>query len=327
MKQTLIIFISACIAFSSCVTARQFDELSNEKDAINAKNDELARANQDLTIENEELNAEIRNINERMAALESDTTILGTSLRHMRNQYDKINDLNELLSSKSSELLSEAADENRKILDELNEKELKLQKTEDDLMSLEVELNKKESALDSLETDLADRSKRLEELESLLSEQEQVANALKSKVTDALKGFEHEGLSIVEKDGKVYVSLEANLLFPSGSTKINDEGKDALISLAKAIQDNEDLEVIVEGHTDTDAIKSNSIPSDNWELSVLRATAVVKLMTENSSIHPDILTASGRSEFHPVDESNKAKNRRIEIILSPDLTELYNIID
>ena len=123
------------------------------------------------------------------------------------------------------------------------------------------------------------------------------------------------------------MSLEAKLLFPSGSTSINEEGKKALIDLAKAIENEADLEVIVEGHTDTDKIRSNTIPSDNWELSVLRATAVVKIMVNNSAVEPKILSASGRSEYHPVDEEDKSKNRRIEIILSPNLNELFDLIE
>ncbi len=124
-----------------------------------------------------------------------------------------------------------------------------------------------------------------------------------------------------------YVSLEAKLLFPSGSTVIDAEGKRALIDLANAIEGQSDMEIIVEGHTDTDALRSTSIPRDNWELSVLRATAVVKIMTENSKVSPLILSASGRSEYHPVDPEDKARNRRIEIIISPNLNELFEIID
>jgi chemotaxis protein MotB len=121
--------------------------------------------------------------------------------------------------------------------------------------------------------------------------------------------------------------MESKLLFPSGSTAIDPEGKKAIVELAKAIQDQGDLEIIVEGHTDTDQIRSNAIPRDNWELSVLRATAVVKMMTENSSIDPKRLSASGKSEYLPVDTNDKARNRRTEIILSPNLDELFQVIE
>jgi chemotaxis protein MotB len=122
------------------------------------------------------------------------------------------------------------------------------------------------------------------------------------------------------------VSLEAKLLFPSGSTVVNPEGKKALLDLASVIAASQDLEVIVEGHTDTDALRSAAIPRNNWELSVLRATAVVEILTRDGKVAPEVLTAAGRSEYHPVDETDKARNRRIEIVLAPDLDALFEII-
>ena len=245
----------------------------------------------------------------------------------MRSQYDKINELNDILSSKNSKLLGDAAEENRKLLAELEITRTDLQKKEDDLALLESRLNEKEDSLNVMSSELASRSQRLAELETLLAEKDAAANALKKKVSDALLGFKDKGLTIEERNGKVYVSLEAKLLFPSGSTVINSEGQQALINLARAVEDQKDLEIIVEGHTDTDQIRSNKIPSDNWELSVLRSTAVVKIMLGNSNIDPKLLSAAGRSEYHPVDPEDKAKNRRIEIVLSPDLGELYKIIE
>jgi chemotaxis protein MotB len=120
--------------------------------------------------------------------------------------------------------------------------------------------------------------------------------------------------------------MEAKLLFASGSTAVDPNGRKALVDLAKAIENEVDMEVIVEGHTDTDQLRSTSIPRDNWELSVLRATEVVKIMTTNSNIKPQILSAAGRSEYMPIG-ADKAKNRRIEIILQPDLGELYKLIN
>jgi chemotaxis protein MotB len=121
--------------------------------------------------------------------------------------------------------------------------------------------------------------------------------------------------------------MEAKLLFASGSTVIDPNGRKALIDLAKAIENEVDMEIIVEGHTDTDKLSSSTAPRDNWELSVLRATEVIKMMTANSNLKPIVLSAAGRSEFHPIDPNDKAKNRRIEIILQPDLGELYKIIE
>jgi len=312
---------------SSCVTARQYEELEAKKAQIETENNSLKKKNTELSTANTELNAQLEDCNERKVALESDTTILGTSLRHMRNQYDKINELNELLTSKNSKLLKDAADENRKLLEELDVARLDLQQKENELHALEADLNAKEADLEQLSAEVDARSQRVDELEALIAAKDEAVNSLRKKVSDALLGFQDKGLTVEQKNGKVYVSLEAKLLFPSGSTKINTEGKQALIDLAKAIEDQSDLEIIVEGHTDTDQLRSNNIPRDNWELSVLRSTAVVKIMRENSAIDPKIISAAGRSEFHPIDPDDKAKNRRIEIILSPNLNELFEIIE
>ena len=320
-------YILLIALFSSCVTARQYGELEAKKNAAEEENGKLRSQNERLTIANTELEASLGDCEERRTALESDTTILGTSLRHIRNQYDKINELNDLLTSKNSKLLQDAAEENRKLLEQLDVARLDLQTKEDELRILEADLNTKEGDLAKLSTELDARAQRVDELEELIAAKDAAVNSLKKKVTDALLGFADKGLTIEQKNGKVYVSLEAKLLFPSGSTKIDPDGKQALVDLAKAIEDQADLDIIVEGHTDTDKIRSKDIPRDNWELSVLRATAVVKIMKENSSIDPSVLSAAGRSEFHPIDPEDKAKNRRIEIILSPNLNELFEIIE
>jgi chemotaxis protein MotB len=150
---------------------------------------------------------------------------------------------------------------------------------------------------------------------------------LKNKLQNALLGFKDMGLSVTEKDGKVYVSMEAQLLFATGSTVVDPKGKKALVDIAKAIENETDMEVLVEGHTDTDKLNAPAYPKDNWDLSVLRATEVVKIILANSKVQPQILSAAGRSEFHPVDALDKSKNRRIEIILQPKLDELYKLIE
>ena len=173
---------------------------------------------------------------------------------------------------------------------------------------------------------LAEREKRVNELESIINEQDRAVKLLKDKVAAALKGFENKGLKVEERNGKIYVSLEAKLLFASGSTKVEDEGKKALIDLAKVLESEKDLEIIVEGHTDTDKLAGTTHPKTNWELSVLRSTSVIEIMMANSAINPTQLMAAGRSEFIPVDANDKAKNRRIEIIISPNLNELFKLI-
>ncbi len=331
MKKTYIystaIIIGIMLIFQSCVPQRKFQELTTEKTTMETENVTLRENNESMTTSINEMEADNTLLNEKLKGLKSDTTILGTSLRHMTGKYDKINQLNDIMTAKSDALLLESINENKELLAELDITREQLLAKEDILNLLEADLNEKEANLNGLSSDLESKSKRVDELEKLLEAQQTAVNSLKDKVSAALLGFEGEGLTVEQKNGKVYVSLEANLLFPSGSTVINTEGKQALIDLAKAVEDQSDLEIIVEGHTDSDKMNSPKHPKDNWELSVLRATSVVKIMTANSTIEPAILSASGKSEYVPVDPSDKSKNRRIEIILSPNLDELFKIIE
>lgn len=287
----------------------------------------LKKANELLEAGNKDLSNKVDAQAEQIGELNSDTLQLGKEYRQLKAQYDKINELNEILSKKSSELLSQATGENKKLVDELNETQEKLQKKEDMLKGLEKDLNEKQAAIDKTNAELADKQKRLENLEKLLADQQAASETLKNKVQAALLGFKDKGLTVSEKDGKVYVSMEAKLLFATGSTAVDPNGKKALVDLAKAIENEVDMEILVEGHTDTDKLNASAYPKDNWDLSVLRATEVVKIMMANSSVHPEILTAAGRGEYHPVDSNDKSKNRRIEIILQPKLDELYKLIE
>jgi chemotaxis protein MotB len=252
--------------------------------------------------------------------------LLGKSLRMKERQYDKIDALNVRIQDQLEDLQKGSTIENQRLMNDLNATRLELQRKEDELKQLEATLNKKEATLNQLSADLASREQRVKELEDIIASKDAAVNELKNKVSAALLGFKDKGLTVEEKNGRVYVSMEAKLLFPSGSTKINTEGKSALISLAKVLQDQKDIEVLVEGHTDTDKLSSSSHPKDNWELSVLRATSVVDIMLVNSSINPAKITAAGRGEFLPLDASDKAKNRRIEVILIPNLDELFKMI-
>lgn len=325
-SKKVIFFILPILFLGSCVTQRKFEELKDKEELCISENENLKKENETIQVQLTELQANLEDQKNNLDALKNDTTILGTSLRHMKVQYDKINELNELLSSKSSKLLEDAANENRVLLQQLDATRIELQQKEDVLNKLEADLNTKETRLNKLKTDIESREKMVADLQNMIAQKDAAAEELKAKVTKALLGMKDKGLTIEQKNGKVYVGLEANILFPSGSTSIGTDGKKALIDLAKAIEGQSDLEIIVEGHTDTDKLNSPNHPKDNWELSVLRATAVVKIMTDNSNLDPRILSASGRGSLHPVSD-DKSKNRRIEIVLSPNLGELFDLIE
>jgi chemotaxis protein MotB len=187
-------------------------------------------------------------------------------------------------------------------------------------------LNQLETALNTKEEELLEREAKLQELRVAISVKDSLMNALRQSVSDALLGFEGNGLTIEKRNGRVYVSMEAKLLFATGETAVDKKGQEVIIDLARALGNRDDLDIIVEGHTDSDEFQRSTFPRNNWDLSVLRATSVINIMLDNSDINPDMLVAAGRSQYMPVDPNNKAKNRRIEIILSPKLNELLEMV-
>ncbi|MPN02870.1 putative lipoprotein YiaD [bioreactor metagenome] len=154
---------------------------------------------------------------------------------------------------------------------------------------------------------------------------------LRNKLTIALKGFENNGLTIVEKDGKIYVSMDESLLFASGSWTVNAKGKDALMKLSNVLAENQDISITVEGHTDNVPYKGSGQVKDNWDLSVMRATSVTKIILDNKSVDPKRITSAGRGEYFPIDPANNSearqKNRRTEIILTPNMDEFMKILN
>jgi chemotaxis protein MotB len=206
----------------------------------------------------------------------------------------------------------------------------KLHTLNDNYNTLNNNYSASSSQVTKLSADLQAREARLKEVEAILRKQNEATNALKNKLQQALLGFQNSGLTVDVRNGKVYVSLADKLLFPSGSIVINDKGKQALAQLAAVINKEPEINIAVEGHTDDKKVINLGQIKDNWDLSVLRATSVVRYLTETENVDPVRLTATGKSQFQPVDpadnEAARAKNRRIEIVLSPKLDELYNLI-
>jgi len=323
----LSLALIVAIGFVGCVPQRKFAEVKSAKDESDVENMELQRKLDNISATTKEQGTTIETLKKSVSKLNEDTLLYGKEYRRLRVMYDKVNDLNNELLSKNEKLLSSSLDENRKLLRDLERAKEALQVKEDSLYKLEKSVKEKQAALAKAQKDLFDREIKIKELDSLLQAQRSASELLKAKLEAALLNYKNKGITVREENGKVYVSMEAQLLFPSGKTDINPDGKAAIIQLAKIIQDEKDLNITVEGHTDTDKINSAGlIPRDNWELSVLRSTEVIKLITANSTIDPAQLSASGRSEYHPLDAEDKARNRRIEIILEPNLKELYNII-
>ena len=177
---------------------------------------------------------------------------------------------------------------------------------------------------------IADQAKRLAHLQALIQSQKDVMNKLKKNIADALVNFKADELSVYIKDGKVYVSLQEKLLFKSGSDVVDPKGREALGALAQVLNNTPNINVMIEGHTDTVSIKRDKF-QDNWALSTARATSVVRILTKDYMVNPHSIMAAGGSKFYPVQSNNtdagRGANRRTEIIISPNLSELFKLLD
>ncbi len=334
-----VLFVAICGVFLfSCVPARQLEEIKKKKEACETQNETLKTENQNLTTSNTELQATITIQNKKIAGLVLDSSVTGMSYRTLTTRYDQLNKIYQQLLDKNKELLSGNTTETQNILKELQTTKDSLLTKEDALKKLAADLEAKKKSLDALskeletsKTELEAKSAKLTELQNILNKKDSIVKALKNKILDALTGYEGKGLTVTQKNGKIYVSLEESLLFPSGSFTVDAKGVEAIKKLAKVLESNPDINVLIEGHTDNVPYTGTGVLKDNWDLSVLRATAIVKIITTNSDVAPKRLTAAGRSEYDPVGSNEttagKAKNRRIEIILTPKLDELFQIIE
>jgi len=224
--------------------------------------------------------------------------------------------------------------DNANVQHKLNECDKNVKDLNDQKTSLLNENSLVQNDLKSLTTEskmtIADQARRLKSLQDMIQAQKNVMSKLKNSIAAALMNYKTDELSVYTKDGNVYVSLAEKLLFKSGSDVVDPKGKEALKSLAQVLNGTKEITVMIEGHTDNVPIKTN-IFKDNWDLSTSRANSIVRILTKDNGFDPSRITASGRSEFHPVKENEtvegRAGNRRTEVILSPDLKELYKLLE
>jgi chemotaxis protein MotB len=318
MKQLLFIFTIALLVIG-CVPLKKYQDL--EVNYSKCQEEKTAFQSSSLDYENrvKELNTQLELLKNSIDVMVQDSLDLGNDYRMLQVEYDKVGEINKLLEDKYAGLQNKGSSESARLINDLEGTRIELQRKEDRLNEMEKELNARTRVLD-------EKQKRIKELEDIIAAKDESTRFLKEKISNALRGFADKGLSVEERNGRIYVSMEANLLFASGKTNVSGEGRNALIDLAKVLESQSDIGILVEGHTDSDALKSGNHPTDNWELSVLRATSVTKIMLENSEMDPKMITAAGRSEFHPLDVNDKSKNRRIEVIITPDLNELFQLI-
>jgi len=335
MKKSFVSVIGVSLLIAglmSCVSGKKHSSLQETSKQFMSERDAFKSDNIGLEMQNRELEAKMATLEKEMAVVKEDIATAKSSRDKALEDYNRISSKYNELQNAQEDLVRGNVRETQKLLTELQAAQENLQKKEDLLRLLEQNLDSKKSSLDELTFELEKRNARLAELEKILDGQKKIVQDLKNKVSEALLGFENNGLTVTMKNGKVYVSLDEKLLFKSGSWDIDANGRNALKKLAGVLERNPDIQITIEGHTDNVPYNPGSGQlKDNWDLSVKRATTVVRTLLEGSKINPTRLTASGRSEFLPVDDRNSSdarqKNRRTEIILTPDLTELYNLIN
>ncbi len=330
MKKIIYIIIGAAL-LGSCVPASEFSQLTDKSHSLQNERDDLMKENEYLTVENREMKGKIDKVEGQQAQLVKDSIRIQKRVEGLEKELGDLQRKYADLQATHDELLRGNARETRRLLNELQGTQETLTQKEQMLKELESSVNKQKQDVNQLQAELEARNARLMEMEEMLHEKDRILDELKTKVADALLGFEGQGLSVTRKNGKVYVSLEEKLLFQSGSTQVDPNGVRALKQLSVVLGKNPDINIMIEGHTDDVPFRKGSSIKDNWDLSVLRATSISRILLEDSSIAPIRITVAGRGEFLPVDPADtpeaRRKNRRTEIILSPDLSELFRILD
>jgi chemotaxis protein MotB len=309
---TLVIFTS-----TSCVSSKLYKELEgkytnlkNDYDSLNADSESVLSDKNALQNQFDQLQNEYDATVLERNQLQQDVTAL-------QKKYGALNDSYTALEQNSSKAIADNVQKNRELLAQLDAKEVALAAENNRLLKLEA--------------DMQERSQRIAELEALIASKDQAMRDLKDAISKALTAFEGKGLTVEQRDGKVYVSMENKLLFKSGSWAIGPEGRTAIEQLGTVLADNPDIAVLIEGHTDNDPFSSGGQIANNWDLSTKRATAIVQILNENEAINPESLTAAGRGEFAPIASNEttegKAKNRRIEVVLTPKLDEITKLLN
>jgi chemotaxis protein MotB len=331
-NKLLLLYVSvlSSLIITSCVPARKLEEEQAKRNACESELKSLKEANQKYEAQLTELKQKVAQLEKQLFGLEKDTSIIGTNYRNLTGKYDKLNQVNEQLLSQISKLTQNAQNQNTQLVGQLQMTQEQLIKKEDELKKLQLELELKKKDLDQLNAELKLREQKIKELEDILKKKDDAIKDLKKKVSDALVGFEGNGLTVTQKNGKIYVSMDESLLFATGSTTVQSKGVEALKKLAKLLEANPDINIMVEGHTDDQPMNGSGEIKDNWDLSVMRATSVTKILLKNANIDAKRITAAGRGEHFPVDPAKTAearkKNRRTEIILTPKLDELFKVL-
>ena len=311
---------------SACVSQKKYNELE-------MANEDLAKKSawvDSLEKRTAELSTDVRDIEGYYGTTLQEIEQLKSANKSLYSSYDDLRERYDALISQRKDVLSTSSYEKQSLMEQISIQQEQLEKKERYLQQLEWDLVQKEERLNQMqnqdfESDLERQQQIIQELQAQLRQKENNLQQIKQKINQSMYGISQSDFSVTEKRGKLYISMSQNLLFKSGSSTLDVKGKQALKQLAGALTNNPGIEIMVEGHTDTDGSADK-----NWDLSVMRATAVVRELA-NNGVDPYRLTAAGRSFFDPIATNattdGKAQNRRTEIIVSPRLDELMELVN
>ncbi len=321
-KKYFLIAIVIAGLFASCVTQKKFNDEADAHQRCSTKLDSLKMKLRSLKEEKNKLQDFLDARNADVERLAVDSAQTHTVLNKEQKLNAELQASNDSLIKQKKLLLENSSSRNQQLNEEL-------QKKQQELEAKETELRNKELSMEGLTNELKLRMLKVKELENILNSKDSATNNLKRKIAAALEGYDESELKVERKNGKVYVSMAEKLLFKSGSAEVEVKGKGALKKLAEVLNKNTDINITVEGHTDNAQFKHDEYPRDNWDLSVLRATTITKILTDNK-VEPKRITASGHAEYFPVatnqTKEGKSLNRRTEIILTPKLDELLKVL-
>jgi chemotaxis protein MotB len=317
MPKKIIVLGLIVLNITACVSSKSFNDLDVKYRQLKSDYDALAFNNTNEIGEKNELQDQLNALQATYDITLSERIQLEKGLEMLQKNYNQLNTAYTALEQNSSKALEENAKKNRALLEALALKE--------EALALENE------RLMRLQADMQERSDRIAELEELIAAKDQAMKDLKNSISKALTAFEGKGLTVEQRNGKVYVSMENKLLFKSGSWSVGNQGRNAIEQLGSVLAENPDIAVLIEGHTDNVPFSNGGKIANNWDLSTKRATAIISILSENKAISLNNLTAAGRSEYAPVESNDtaigKAKNRRIEVVLTPKLDEISKLLN
>ncbi|WP_179021692.1 OmpA/MotB family protein [Winogradskyella forsetii] len=303
--------------FSSCVSKKIYTDLEDKYTNLKKENRSLTDEVETLSSDNTKLSNELDQLQTAYDEAVAERDRLQGEYAAAKSNLETLKASYKALEENSSASIAKNSQKNRELLAQLETKE----------QALAAENER----LNTLKQELENRSKRVAELEIVIASKDAAMNKLKDAISKALTNFEGKGLTVEQRNGKVYISMENKLLFESGSWYVGAQGKQAVKQLGSVLAENPEISVLIEGHTDNVPYNGNAQLSGNWDLSAKRATAIVNILRENEAINPENLTAAGRGEFAPIATNDtaegKAKNRRIEVILTPKLDEISKLLN